>query len=219
MVLIDPFGLDWYLFNEDGDYMYRIEAEGEHRIVFANNYKDKQGKNVLTYEFYNFADPIHDPEDINNGLINKIVKVSENDIMGMLSSQNVFSNSSVSLVYKSTGGNDYDYTFSVLTERYPMYIQSSFDRKQVIRSNALFLPDGERTAHNLMNFGNLLWAVTGYTLGYEENILRDGAHINSLCNPRRNNYFPQLDSKDDQFSITLGANYAKHHHYRNQRKR
>ena len=78
-----------------------------------------------------------------------------------------------------------------------------------LQSKALFLPEGEKTVHNLMNFGNFLWGAAGYTLGYEAIVLQAGAHFNSLFNPRANGYLPQFDSKDDQLSIRLGVNFAK----------
>ena len=213
MVLIDPFGLDWYLFNEDGDYMYRIEAEGEHRIIFANNYKDKQGNTVLTYEFYNFADPIHDPEDIDNGIINTIIRVSSEEVFSMLSSQGAFSKGPHSLAFESTREDAFDYSFSLLKNVYAQNVLKITEGN--IQSNALFLPDGEKTAHNLMNFGNFLWGATGYTLEYPENVLLIGADVNSRVGGKRNGYDYQPDSPDDQLSITLGIRYARKNQYRN----
>ena len=213
IVLIDPSGLDWYLFNENGDYMYRIEAEGEHRIIFANNYKDKQGNTVLTYEFYNFADPIHDPEDIDNGIINTIIRVSSEEVFSMLSSQGAFSKGPHSLAFESTREDAFDYSFSLLKNVYAQNVLKITEGN--IQSNALFLPDGEKTAHNLMNFGNFLWGATGYTLEYPENVLLIGADVNSRVGGKRNGYDYQPDSPDDQLSITLGIRYARKNQYRN----
>ncbi|MBR5397225.1 MAG: hypothetical protein IK145_05170 [Bacteroidales bacterium] len=211
--IVDPAGLDWYLFNEDGDYMYRIEADGEHRIVLANNHKDKQGNTVLTYDFFDFADPIHDPEDIDNGIINTIIRVSSEEVFSMLSSQGAFSKGPHSLAFESTRGDIFDYSFSLLKNVYAKNVLKI--KEGNIQSNALFLPDGEKTAHNLMNFGNFLWGATGYTLEYPENVLLFGADVNSRLGGKRNGYGYQPDSPDDQLSITLGIRFAKKNQYRN----
>ena len=213
VIIVDPAGLDWYLFNEDGDYMYRIEADGEHRIVLANNHKDKQGNTVLTYDFFDFADPIHDPEDIDNGIINTIIRVSSEEVFSMLSSQGAFSKGPHSLAFESTRGDAFDYSFSLLKNVYAKNVLKI--KEGNIQSNALFLPDGEKTAHNLMNFGNFLWGATGYTLEYPENVLLFGADVNSRLGGKRNGYGYQPDSPDDQLSITLGIRFAKKNQYRN----
>ena len=96
--------------------------------------------------------------------------------------------------------------------------------------NYLFLPEGESTAHNLMNFGNYLWGATGYTIGFSFDILALGAHCNSLglFNLNHNSkgyrnftydgHFPQPDSMDDQWSIYLGVKHAEKYGYRKLRK-
>ncbi len=86
-----------------------------------------------------------------------------------------------------------------------------------MKSNSLFLPEGDYTAHNFMNFGNYLWGMTGYVVGFNYAILQVGAHTNSLLSPRRNNYEPQLDSQDDQLSIKKGIFYSSNKNYRQYR--
>ena len=81
-------------------------------------------------------------------------------------------------------------------------------------SRLLFLPEGDYTAHNHMNFGNYLWGASGYTLGFSIGTLQIGGHVNSVKNPGSNGYPRQLDSKDDQNSIKKGAFHAHQFKYR-----
>ncbi len=68
----------------------------------------------------------------------------------------------------------------------------------------LFLVAGDNTAHNHMNFGNYLWAASGYSLGFDFSTLQLAAQANSLVNSRANGYDSQLDSKDDLIRNKLG---------------
>ncbi len=71
----------------------------------------------------------------------------------------------------------------------------------------------EGVAHNYFNFGNFLYGAAGAALGLKIAELTAGAHVNSLVHSDTNGYDPQLDSKDDQFSIILGYEHAKKRHY------
>jgi hypothetical protein len=69
-----------------------------------------------------------------------------------------------------------------------------------------------------MNFGNFLYGAAGAGLGLTLPELLAGGHWNSLTNPKDNNYPSQLDSADDQYSISKGfehgyANYYKEIEY------
>ena len=68
----------------------------------------------------------------------------------------------------------------------------------------LFLVAGDNTAHNHINFGNYLWAASGYSLGFDFSTLQLAAQANSLVNSRANGYDSQLDSKDDLIRNKLG---------------
>lgn len=59
-----------------------------------------------------------------------------------------------------------------------------------------------------MNFGNFLWAASGYSLRIEKVILKIGAQYNSLFGST-NRYPGQWDSKDDQLSIDRGKKLCK----------
>ena len=117
--------------------------------------------------------------------------------------------------------HNFDYSASVLAE---MLSGTKEEGDLEIRSKTLVIPQGTRTAHNLMNFGNFLWGASGYTVGAPLPLLLLGAQANSLGlfsnNNKRdyNGYSSQLDSIDDQISIAFGALFALRNNYRNQRK-
>uniref|UniRef100_UPI0028A6AB53 RHS repeat domain-containing protein n=1 Tax=Chryseobacterium taichungense TaxID=295069 RepID=UPI0028A6AB53 len=178
-----------------------------HRLVVENS-KTKDRTN------YSFADPNEDPKQIDRGIINKLLFVSEADIEGMLKGQGAFESGKFNFAWESQGGGDFDYSYSVLPNKYTEASSDPLNRY----SNALFLPEGDKTAHNQMNFGNYLWGATGYTVGFDYSGLQMGAHANSKFNSRRNGYESQWDSKDDQRSIVLGAFHAAQRNYRAKRK-
>lgn len=114
---------------------------------------------------------------------------------------------------ESKGGRKLDYSYSVLPLEYFGQGVSMTPLDPKTPSRVLFLPEGDRVVHNHMNFGNYLWAASGYTLGFDFADLQIGAHLNSKFNS--NGYKSQWDSKDDQRSIKLGAYYALKNLFRN----
>ena len=219
--LIDPTGTDIYNFDEYGNYIGKKEQTGRHRIA-VDSY-DKKGNHKVSY--YSFADPINDPVAIEAGEITNLKFLDESEILGLLNQQHtfdpevniaIFINSSSSL---SLDNNySFDYSSAILSILY-----GNGNNDGEIRSKYLFIPEGEKTAHNLMNLGNYLWAATGYSLGINIPILSIGAHAFSLGllskNNRKNKDFkPQLDSRDDQKSIFLGGFHAIKKGYRRKRQ-
>jgi len=192
-----------YIFDEKGNYVRTEKNNQPHRLVVENS-KSKDRTN------YSFADPNEDSKQIDRGIINKLLFVSEAEILGMLKEQGAFESGKFNFAWESQGGGDFDYSYSVLPNKYTEASSSPLDSY----SNALFLPQGDTTAHNQMNFGNYLWGATGYTAGFDYSGLQIGAHANSKFNSRRNGYDSQWDSKDDQRSIILGATHAKRAGYR-----
>ena len=141
-----------------------------------------------------------DPGATDNGKINQLVLVSEEEISSVLE---IFVESDLSLkgFYNgSAGGAKYDY--------YSTYVSPRYDDS----SSKLFILEGDNMAHNNQNFGNFLWAMKGRSIGIPTLILRLGAHYNSYFNPHGGNgYKSQWDSSDDQRSIRAGAKYARKH--------
>ena len=203
---------DWYIFNQNGINQKKINAEGTNRIMVHSLKKTKTGEEYDSYTFINFADPINDARDIDNGIINRLVFVNEQNIQSMLAEQGAFDSNKLNFGIESQGNGNFDYSFTVLPQKYP---EAHFNG---IDSNSLFLPEGDNTAHNFMNFGNYLWGATGYTVGFGYTELQIGAHLNSKFNSKRNGYSSQWDSEDDQRSIIKGIYHAKSQNYRRLRK-
>ena len=211
---IDPTGMDWYEFDKDGNYKKKTEMDGTNRIMIHTVEKTKEGYEYDSYKFVDFADPENDAKDIDDGTINKLVSVSEEDMQSMMEGQGAFESGKLNFGWESQGGGDFDYSFTILPEK---YTDANFD-PTTMKSNSLFLPEGDNTAHNFMNFGNYLWGATGYSVGFGYGELQSGAHTNSILNSRRNGYPAQWDSKDDQRSLIKGAYHAQLHNYRKLRK-
>ena len=206
---IDPNGMniDEYIFDEDGNYVRKDKKNQPGRLVIENS---KTGER----QNYQFADPVNDTKKIEEGVINKVVFVRENEIQAMLKSQGAFESGLTNFIWESQGKHDFDYSTSVIPNRFKEGSSSLFNKP----SNALFIPEGDNTAHNEMNFGNYLWGATSFTVGLSYAGSQIGAHLNSLLFPRRNGYGSQLDSKDDQRSIILGVFHAQRNNYREKRK-
>ncbi len=223
--LVDPEGDDWYVFTDMGDFSTKIEHSGKHRLVLSS--LDEEGNQ--TFDFFDFADAVNDPKAIDNGIITNVLVVGEQDLHGFLESQGTFDSNlnCMDFVRASNSksidsSHNYDYSASVLAGYYG---GTTYNNSPEIVSHYLFIPQGDRMAHNLMNFGNYLWGATGYTMGIPTAVLLIGAHLNSLgvftkLNQARdyNGYRPQFDSIDDQRSIAAGASHARNNAYRQNRK-
>ncbi len=188
--------------------------EGTNRLVIHTVEKMKEGYEYDFYKFVDFADPEKDAQDIDDGTITKLVFVGEREIQSMIREQGAFESGKLNFGWESQGGKAFDYSYSVLRLKYP---DAKFN-PQNMTSNFLFLPEGDNTAHNFMNFGNYLWGATGYIIGFDYFGLQAGAQLNSLLNSSRNGYPTQWDSKDDQRSIIKGIHHAQTHNYRKLRK-
>lgn len=209
---MDPTGMDWYEFDESGQYQRKIETEGSHKILIHSREKTENGEEYDSYRFVEFADSEHDSKDIDEGLISNLIFVSDKKMQKMLEEQGAFEAGIFKFGKESQGGRKFDYSYTKLPLEYP---ESNFDGK---KSNSLFLPEGDYMAHNFMNFGNYLWGATGYVVGFNYAELQLGAHLNSRFNSPRNGYPPQWDSKDDQRSIVKGVYHAQMWNYRKLKK-
>ena len=213
--IIDPDGMDWYIFSSSGQYMEKVKMEGQHRIAIHSTETLESGETYDHYRFVDFADPENDPQSIDNGEIDELVFVGEDEILSMMNDAGTFETGKINFIKDSRGDKPFDYSYKVLPKKYNVI---NDDDTGLVRSNQLFLPEGDHTAHNLMNFGNYLWGATGYTVGLGRLVLQGGAHFNSVFGARFNGYESQLDSKDDQLSIRLGARRAKSNNYRKYRR-
>jgi RHS repeat-associated protein len=212
IIIVDPDGnkpLDDFIFDQRGDFVRIDENDKPDKLVIEHS-------ETGVRQNYSFADPEGDTQQIRDGIINKIIFVEQSEIKDMLSNQGAFNPENkdnwLNFYKKSKGGQDFDYSFSVIPSLYGADGASSNPLKKP--SSLLFLPKGDNMVHNHMNFGNYLWAASGFTLGFSSQTLQRGGHVNSLINPRSNHYSPQWDSEDDQRSIIKGANYSRKNGFR-----
>jgi len=218
---IDVLGDTTYRFNKkDGSYIGMFDLNVGGQIGSYGSMKTiEKGKNkqeVWEGTNFEFADPANDSKDIRDGVINKLVFVSNEEIKALLTEKGAFNyadkNNPWRFYQNSKGGQNFDYSYSIIPDKYSA--QGVSDQPLKRPSPLLFLPEGDYTAHNHMNFGNYLWGASGYTLGFNFATLQIGAHINSVKNPGTNGYPRQWDSPDDQNSIKKGAFHALQFKYR-----
>jgi hypothetical protein len=210
--ITDPTGLleDNFVFDENGDYLYREINDQPHKLVIENQETCERTE-------YQFADPVNDPKQIEEGVINKVVFVGVEEIRDMKGAQGAFDkkNTDRKLSYMLKGaraGKGLDYSYSTISKRYKD--QGASQVPSIDPSPMLFIPTGDGYAHNHMNFGNFLYGATGSTVGVSLGTLKFGAHVNSIVFSRGNGYRPQLDSADDQLSITRGVRFAQREQFR-----
>jgi RHS repeat-associated protein len=205
--LLDPNGKspvpDDYVFDENGKFL-RIDEKNLPDVLVVENSK------TCDREYFSFADPVNDTRAIRDGTINKVVFVDQAQTANMLGRAGAFdvaNNLNPEYINKeSKGGQKLDFSYSSIPREFRLQGASSDPLNRP--SPMLFIAEGDTYAHNHMNFGNFLWAAAGYTMGWGEWALRVAAHYNSLTNPSTNGYDRQLDSDDDQLSISRGVNYS-----------
>lgn len=200
MNLVDPDGMDTFVFNNKGVYTRTIKSDGEH----VGRYEQSSGKPID----FKFADPVNDPISIQKGEIKRIRIVKEKDIKKMMTDAGVFDNGNRESRYEyikkeGQGLGALDFSGKANGGMIDVYGRDTY--------RLLYLIDG--VAHNPKNFGNFLFGAAGESLGFPLWILKMGAHWNSLHNSDNNGYKPQFDSKDDQFSIKCGFRHAQTKRY------
>ena len=194
VLFIDPIGLDTLLFNDHGYFTGDVvQAKGEHVGIMS-------GENPAVFSF---ADPKNDPEDIIKGIIKRAVMVGDETINEALSNAGVFkeenqNNKTGYIITESNEANtngegkmDFSMTHSITID----------GKMQPIRADELYITRTNKgnVGHNQMNFGNFLWGAGANALGFTLFQAKVGAHLNSISTDWR-----EPDSKDDQYSITLG---------------
>lgn len=204
---IDPDGRldDIYVFDESGNYSYKIKQEGEHvgRV---------EGENGFDFKF---VDPENDPKDIEKGYITKIKVAGDEEISSRLddSGVNEKENQDNKFIYALKEGS---VKGAIIAEdvfgddsgssQMDYFKKSSYNGEK-IDFNTLYVTKTKSGtyAHNDFNYGNFLWGAGMKTLGFSKLTARIGAHVNSVMTG------DGLDSKDDQKSIKIGIEWEKEH--------
>ena len=205
---VDLDGENTYIFDSHGK-LERIEYNIYTNRIMVHTIETSNGLVWDRFQYYDLADPINDGLQIENKTITHLEFVSESDILEMLKSQDAWDANKGEFLMQSFTGGRFDYSFSVLQYRYK---NAAFNGTN---SHYLFLPEGDYMAHNFMNFGNYLWAATGYIVGFDISTLQLGAHLNSKMNGERDGTTNDWDSEDDQESIKKGFYHAYKNNYRN----
>ncbi len=217
---IDMRGDSLAVFRPNGSF-WKVMDDGKKewsgRYYQDSKVKSRKGKTV-TYEYSNainfeFADPENDSKAIKDGIITHIMIVTEDKIANMLGEAGAFdSKNKNNLTYmndESVGGGKLDFSVKAIPNNFKGATANEFGRF----SPYLYLPYGDKLAHNHYNFGNFLWGAAGSVMGYTAGTLQAAANANSLINSDTNGYAPQSDSADDQRSIKSGVEYTIKHQF------
>ncbi len=218
ILFTDITGNSYSEFDVEGNYKRTIDYNWWHNLWHGRTGRIVNDQNEVILSF-KFADPKNDVKDLKNGTLQKIQFVEEKDVVSMLSKAGVFDEKNKTanntlpdrysyVLHEGKGGHKMDFSYSATPDQYEGTSKNPLDTP----SSVLFLIDG--VAHNHMNFGNFLFGAGGKALGLTSFELRMGAQYNSIFNPGSNNYKPQFDSTDDQFSIRMGVRHARQHHYK-----
>ncbi|WP_046245443.1 polymorphic toxin type 44 domain-containing protein [Hymenobacter terrenus] len=215
------FDVEFINFSADTWQFINI-TEGDLRTALRHRTYEV-GKLLYTFgavkEEFRFADPVDDIEKIKRGIIRSLRPVTEAEILKMLTHAGVFDYNNKTahtplldrwtfIKKEGQGGGRLDFSMSGLKMIAKMTIDYTTGEEL---TPFLFYLEG--VAHNWFNFGNFLFGAAGAALGFTKAELLNGAEYNSLVNYDKNGYDPQFDSADDQFSITLGFEYATKRNY------
>ncbi len=212
---------DVYTFGPDGCFMSKETKVSMFDIVLMAG--DGSAQNLF------FADPESDAKAVDSGAITRIVVIGEDTISGILRDHGAFKDSWWDFIAGSApfasaderisrrGEFMHDYSATELCDRFGGHTEGT-----EIKSDCLFVAEGDAFAQNIMNFGNFLWGATGYTVGLPRYVLLMGSHayrfhettLRSLFK-KGSRFHPEFDSADDQLSIAAGANFAQRNGYRN----
>jgi len=215
---IDPDGRKFINFDENGNYTGTTKDNWWHNLW--NGSKGRVVKSDgSTQQKFRFADPKNDVADIQSGKINKLEFVTEKQVRtlvkwsGAFDPKNKASNRSLSERYdyikkEGIGGGKMDFAYTQIPKMFPNAKPSN---PTTNTSNTIFLVEG--LAHNQNNFGNFLFGASGRAMQFTGAELSLGAHYNSVVNSSTNGYSSQLDSSDDQISISSGVLFSDKYNY------
>ena len=200
---VDPNGKDAYIFGEDGSFIRSEQESGQHYGVMLKGDK-------VDYTF-DFADPINDPQAIDNGKINGVIIPTDEQISDILDNSGVYSPENQELK------NRYSYAYRESNSgkvygdgKMDYVITGKYNGSEIINyENYLFLTDvnGKKVAHNNYNFGNFLWGAGISALGIPYFAAKVGSNLNNFLNDPYSKW--HFDSKDDQLSIKLGFQWQR----------
>lgn len=221
---VDVNGDSLAVFKPNGSF-WKIQDDGKKEWSgrFYQNSKIRYDKKTKKhYEIYSnalnfeFADPENDSKAIKDGLISQLVVLNEKQISDMVGEAGAFNpknkdNKWSYIAAEGKGGGKFDFSVTSIPSNFPGASPIQFGKY----TPYLFLPQGQNIAHNHFNFGNFLFGAAGNALGFGPITLLGGAEYNSVVNSGTNGYPGQLDSEDDQLSISSGVYYSIEHQFNN----
>ena len=200
MNMVDKRGLfmDNFIF-EKGRYKERVPVPNEpHKLIVINNEETIEAT---------FADPDNDPSSITNNT--RVHIVSNEDISNIIKQSGAYNEDNHGLI----AGIRYLKNESVANKLTGGKLDFTGSEEYYIDPDDLYITQtkGEGAiAHNGYNYGNFLWGASASALGVPLLIVKIGAHYyNFFLDPSTK---WTLDSKDDQFSISVG------YHWQNENK-
>jgi RHS repeat-associated protein len=198
--MVDKRGLfmDNFIF-EKGRYKERVPVPNEpHKLIVINNEETIEAT---------FADPDNDPSSITNNT--RVHIVSNEDISNIIKQSGAYNEDNHGLI----AGIRYLKNESVANKLTGGKLDFTGSEEYYIDPDDLYITQtkGEGAiAHNGYNYGNFLWGASASALGVPLSIAKIGAHYyNFFLDPSTK---WTLDSKDDQFSISVG------YHWQNENK-
>jgi RHS repeat-associated protein len=207
---LDPDGRKILNYDSDGNYTGTTNNNWWHNF-WHGSIGSINGTDGASRKF-KFASK-DDAQNIINleskGIKTRLFEISKSQIIKYVNEAGAFSENNKNnkldfIASQAVAGGSFDFSVGPLLDNY-LKFGASGDALEI--SKVYFLPEGDVVAHNQFNFGNFLYGYGGHNLGLSIEILRIGAHVNSLVNSANNNYTSQLDSHDDQFSIIKGFQY------------
>ena len=215
---IDPDGRKFINFDENGNYTGTTKDNWWHNLWNGSKGRVVKSDGSVQQKF-RFADPKNDVADIQSGIINKLEFVTEKQVRtlvrwsGAFDPKNKASNRSLSERYdyikkEGKGNGKMDFAYTQIPKMFPNAKPSN---PTTNTSNTIFLVEG--LAHNQNNFGNFLFGASGRAMQFTETELSLGGHYNSVFHSNTNGYKSQLDSYDDQLSISSGVLFSDKYNY------
>jgi|TARA_R110002020_G_scaffold103640_3_gene242836 RHS repeat-associated protein len=216
---VDPDGAKNIRFDSEGKYIGVDHDVWWHNLLFGNRgqYEDGNGG----WKNFALGDQEDDFKNIQDGVINKIQFVTEEQVNELLIKAGVYSEEAQKNPMKymreqGIGFNKFDFANSKngITSIFEQASSSLFIL-QTGGSGDGNINDRALTGLNSSNFGNFLIGAAANKLGIHIFAMRIGAHANSLglFKNTNNGYQPQLDSGDDQRALGYGYWYANRMHF------
>jgi RHS repeat-associated protein len=165
MKVIDPTGMDWYIFNLDngGTYSHKVEQEGTHRMAIMSYEMTKDGHEYTKMTFVDFNDPDIDAKSIDNGEITQVEMLSDATVERIMDASGVRSDAAQNSPWsyaKNEAAGKMDYGHYRSLSKNTFYVR-------------------ENTAYNVGDMGNYLWGMGMAKLGFDLGTAKMGAHVNN----------------------------------------